>query len=429
MRYDPINPELFITNRKRFILSMEPNSMLICNSNDEMPRNGDQCFPFRQNSDMFGLCGLDQEETVLVLYPDCVKYEMREIAFIKKTNKHIAIWEGHKYSKKEASEVSGIKNIYWLDEMDKILTELIHLCDHIYINSNENDSYRSEVETRDLRFAKYMRNKYPMHSFKRAQPIFKQMAMFKNKYEVELMQHACNITEKAFRRVLKFVKPGIREYDIEAEVSHEFTINQANGHAYAPIIASGKNACVLHYGENNDICKPGDVILFDFGAEYANYAADLSRCIPVSGKFTERQKDVYNAVLRVMKKAITMMVPGTLLNEYNDAVGRIMEKELIGLGLITEEDVKNENPKMPAYKKYFMHGTSHHLGLDVHDLSNRNVPFQAGMILTCEPGIYIPEEDLGIRLEDDILITDNGPVNLMANIPIEVEDVEGVMGR
>jgi Xaa-Pro aminopeptidase len=427
MKYAPINPDLFRLNRRRFTSQMKSDSIAIFHSNDLMPRNGDQFFPFRQNSSLFSLCGLDQEETVLILFPDCVKEGFQEIAFIKKTDNYIATWEGHKYTKDEAQATSGIQKIYWLDEMDTILHELILLAKRIYVNNNENDRYITDIPSKDLRFTKYLQSKYPAHKYHRSQPILRNMAMIKSKYEVELIQEACTITEKAFRRVLEFVRPGIMEYEVEAEIVHEFLRNRATGHAYHPIVASGKNACVLHYGDNNQECKNGDIILLDFGAEYANYAADLTRSIPVNGQFTTRQKAVYNSVLKVMREATQMLLPGVMMEEYHKEVGKMMESELLHLGLLDKTDVKNQSKDYPAYKRYFMHGTSHHLGLDVHDLSNRYAPIQAGMIFTVEPGIYIPEENLGIRIENDVLVTDHGPYDLMENIPVEVDAIEEIM--
>jgi Xaa-Pro aminopeptidase len=429
MKYNQINPELFILNRKRFAKKMAPDSLAIFNSNDLMPRNGDCFFPFRQNSDLFYLSGIDQEETILLLFPDCVKEDFREVLFIKKTSEKIAIWEGHKYTKEEAREASGIKKIIWVEDMDAIFHELTLLSKRIYINGNENDRFSSPIQSRDDRMAQALQLKYPSHKYHRAQPILKKLRTIKSNFETDVMQTAIDITEHAFKRVLGFVKPGVGEWEIEAEVTHEFIRRRANGHAYTPIIASGKNACVLHYIDNNQLCKDGEVLLMDFGAEYGNYAADLTRSIPVNGQFTARQKDVYNSVLSVMKFATTMLVPGNSLEDYNKEVGKFMEGQLIKLGLLSKSDVDNQDPDWPAYKKYFMHGTSHHLGLDVHDLANRYDPFQSGMVFTCEPGIYIPEEGLGIRLENDIVITDHGPVDLMANIPIEVEEIEEIMQK
>lgn len=427
MRYQPINPELFKLNRRRFTRKMLPDSIAIFHSNDLMPRNGDTFHPFRQNSDLFYLSGLDQEETVVVLFPDCVKEGFQEIAFIKRTDEFIAIWEGEKLTKEKATAISGIRKVYWLDQMDNILNELILLSKRIYVNPNENDRFNSAVEDRNLRFAKALQQRYPLHKYHRSQPILKKLAMIKSPLEVEIMQKAINITGDAFKRVLEFVQPGVMEYEVEAEITHQFIKNGANGHAYEPIVASGSNSCILHYVKNNQKCKEGDLLLMDFGAEYANYAADLSRTIPVSGQFTDRQRKVYDAVLSVMKGAKELLVPGTILEDYHKEVGKMMESALLDLKLLTPSDVEKQDPSYPAYKKYFMHGTSHHLGLDVHDLANRYDPIQAGMVFTCEPGIYIREEGIGIRLENDILVTDAGPVDLMANIPIEAEEIEELM--
>lgn len=427
MKYDPISTELFIANRKRFVQEMKPNTIAIFHSNDEMPRSGDQFFPFRQNPDLFALTGLDQEQTILILFPDCPKPEYREVAFVRETNEHIAVWDGHKYTKPEARETSGIENILWSKQYNHVLEQIMIYAQGVYLNSNEHDRFSSEVPSRDLRLGKALMNKYPFHQYHRSQPILKKMAMVKSDIEVDIIRHACGITRDAFIRVLEFTKPGVAEYEIEAEIIRTFIANKANGHAYSPIIASGKNACVLHYTDNNQLCKDGDVILMDFGAEYANYASDLSRSIPVNGVFSERQAAVYSSVLEVLKKATQLLRPGTTLEEYEKEVGTMMEKELLKLGLISETDIKNETKEKRAYRKYFMHGTSHHLGLDVHDLSHRYEPIQAGMVFTCEPGIYIPEEGLGIRLENDILVTEDEPINLMANIPIELEEIQDLM--
>lgn len=406
---------------------MQPDSIAIFHSNDLMPRNGDTFFPFRQNSDLFYLSGLDQPETILVLFPDCIKENFQEVAFIKRTDEYTAIWEGEKYSKEQARQVSGLEKVYWLDEMEHILNELILLSKRIYINTNENDRFSSEVISRDMRFARRLMERYPAHKYHRAQPILKKMAMIKSHYEIALLQEAINITARAFRRVLEMVKPGVLEYEIEAEITHEFIRSGANGHAYEPIIAGGADTCVLHYTRNNKSCRNGELLLMDFGAEYANYAADLTRTVPVNGQFSDRQRAVYNAVLHVMKGARQLLVPGLTLQEYHKEVGKMMESELLSLKLIDKTDIKNQDPEYPAYKKYFMHGTSHHLGLDVHDLANRYAPIQAGMVFTCEPGIYIREEGLGIRLENNILVTDTEPIDLMADIPIEAEEIEELM--
>jgi Xaa-Pro aminopeptidase len=429
MKYIAANPQLYIENRQRFAKKLKPNSIAVFNSNDIMPTSADGTMMFIQNSDIFYLSGIDQEESILVIFPDAKEEANREVLFLKETNEHIAVWEGHKYTKQEATATSGIKKFYWLKDFYTVFNALMSQAENVYLNSNEHTRAFVEVETREARFVKFCKERYPLHNYKRSAPIMHELRAIKSKYEVEIMQQACNITEKGFRRLLGFVRPGVMEYEIEAELIHEFVRNRSRGFAYGPIIASGASACVLHYVENNKECKAGEVILLDVAAEYGNYASDLTRCLPVSGKFTKRQKDVYNAVLRVMRAAIKMLVVGNTFNNYNKAVGKLMEAELIGLGLLNEKDVENQNPEMPLYKKYFMHGTSHFLGLDVHDVGSFQRPFEAGMVFTCEPGIYIPEESLGIRLEDDILITEKGPVNLMANIPIEAEEIEKLMAR
>lgn len=429
MKYHPIAKELFIENRKRFASKMEPGATAIFNSNDEMPRCGDANFLFRQQSDIYYLSGIDQEQTVLIISPNCPLPQYREVLFLRKTNEHIAVWEGHKYTKEEARAASGINSIFWLEDMDAIMTVIVNHSDSIYLNLNENDRFSSQVPYRDLRFAQEFIKTHPSHRICRSAPILATLRSIKSELEINAMKEAMRITELAFRRVLAFTKPGVMEYEIEAEITHEFLRNRATGHAYTPIIASGPSACVLHYNDNNQACKDGDVILMDFGAEYANYAADLTRCIPVNGKFTKRQKDVYNAVLRVMRAATSMLMPGNTIENYHKEVGHVMEQELVGLGLLTKEEVKNQNPANPAYKRYFMHGTSHFLGLDVHDIGDRYAPMQAGMVFTCEPGIYIPEEGIGIRLENDILLSNNGPIDLMASIPLEADDIEALMAR
>ncbi len=427
MKYTAIDSRLFVENRERFKAKMASGSIAFFNANDEMPRNGDCNFLFRQNSDLFYLSGIDQEQTILVLFPDAPLPKYREILFVRKTNEHIAIWEGHKYTKDEARKASGVETVFWTEDYNAVVPMLLNHASGIYVNINENDRFASEVPYRELRFANDLKSRYPGHAFYRSAPLLADLRSIKNDIEVKLMQKAIDITEKAFRRVLRYVKPGVMEFEIEAEIIHEFTRKRANGHAYTPIIASGSNACVLHYNDNNQECKAGDVILLDFGAEYANYAADLTRCVPVSGEFTQRQRDVYNAVLRVLNGATAMLVPGNTIEKYHAEVGKMMEAELVTLGLITKEDIKNQNPDWPAYKKYFMHGTSHFLGLDVHDIGDRYKPMQAGMVFTCEPGIYIPEEGLGIRLENDILVTSKEPVNLMSEIPLEIEEIEELM--
>ena len=429
MKYHAIDNKLFIENRKNFVKQLSTHSIAFFNSNDEMPRNGDTNFLFRQQSDLFWMTGIDQEKTILVIAPNHPLPEYREALFVRKTNEHIAVWEGHKYTKEEARAASGIQHVYWAEDFEAMLPAMMHHSLKVYLNLNENDRFTTEVPYRDERFTTSLKNKYPNHEYERTALIMARLRAIKSDIEVELMQTAANITEKAFRRVLNFTRPGVMEYEIEAEIIHEFTRSRANGHAYYPIIASGASACVLHYNDNNKECKDGDVILMDFGAEYANYAADLTRSIPVNGKFTKRQKDVYNAVLRVMRAAIKMLVPGNTIIKYHEEVGKLMEQELIGLGLLDAAEVKKQDPKQPLYKKYFMHGTSHFLGLDVHDIGNRYEPMQAGMVFTCEPGIYIPEEDLGIRIENDILITEKGPFDLMASIPVEADEIEELMAK
>jgi len=427
MKYLPIQNILFTNNRKNFSERIIANSLAIVHSNDEFPRNGDQTFPFKQNADFFYLTGIDQEQSVLILYPDCPNPLYREVLFLRQTDEHIAVWEGHKYTKEEAKQASGIQSIYWLQDFDAILHSIINYADHIYINTNENDRYSYQVPYRDLRMFEQLRKRYPLHHFVRSAVILRDLRVVKSDIEIELTRKACEITRDGFVRVLKFVKPGVAEYEVEAEFSHEFLRQRATGHAYNPIIASGANANVLHYIDNNQVCKDGDMLLLDVGAEYANYNADMTRTIPVNGRFSKRQRDVYEAVLRVMRAAANLIGPGVILSEYQEEVGKIMTGELIGLKLLDKHAVEKQDPKMPLYKKYFMHGTSHHLGLDVHDFANRYKAFEVGNILTCEPGIYIPEEGFGIRLENDILITENGNVDLMEDIPLEADHIEDIM--
>lgn len=428
MKYDLIDRNLFINNRKNFVAQMKPNSLAVFNSNDIYPVSADSTLPFAQHRDIFYLSGVDQEESILVIFPDCPKEKHREILFLKETNEHIAVWEGEKLTKEKAFETSGIKTVYWLQDLEKILFELMTQCDTVYINTNEHYRANVETETREDRFTKWLKERYPAHSVAKSNPILQRLRSVKDPIELALMQNACDITEKGFRRILDFVKPGVWEYNIEAEFMHEFLNNRSKGFAYTPIIASGNNANVLHYIENNQQCKAGDLILLDVGAEYANYSSDMSRTIPVSGKFTDRQKQVYNAVNRVKDEATKLLVPGTLWEQYHVEVGKLMTSELLGLGLLDKADVQNENPDWPAYKKYFMHGTSHHIGLDTHDYGLLHEPMQANMVFTVEPGIYIPDEGFGIRLEDDVVIQDSGePFNLMRNIPIEAEEIEELM--
>ena len=428
MKYHQINSELFIKNRHNFASVMKPNSLAVFNSNDIYPVSADSTLPFEQHRDIFYLSGVDQEESVLLLFPDCPNEKHREILFVRETNDHIAVWEGAKLTKKAAFEISGIKTVYWLQDLEKILFELSTYCDTFYINTNEHYRANVETETREDRFTKWLLAKYPAHSVAKSSPIMHRLRSVKDPIELDLMQQACNITEKGFRRILDFVKPGVWEYEIEAELIHEFVRNRSKGFAYSPIIASGNSANVLHYMENNQECKSGDLILLDIAAEYANYKSDLTRTIPVSGKFSDRQKAVYNAVNYVKKEATKLLVPGTLWKEYHLEVGDIMTSELLKLGLLDKADVQNEDKDWPAYKKYFMHGTSHHIGLDTHDYGLLHEKMQANMVFTVEPGIYIPDEGFGIRLEDDVVVQEKGePFNLMKNIPIEVDEIEDLM--
>jgi Xaa-Pro aminopeptidase len=426
-KYETIPQKLFTENRKKFVAKMKSQSIAIFHSNEEHPWNGDATHSFKQNSDLFWLTGVDQEETILVLSPDCPVEEYREALFIKRTSDMMVVWNGYKLTMDEATQVSGTANIFWYDEFTIKTHSIINYAQNIYLNLNENDRAVISTPYQNLRFARELKERYPLHEYERAAPILQRLRSIKSGVELDLMQVAVGISEKMIRRVAKFVKPGVWEYEIEAEVIHEYLRNRARGHSFNPIVASGANSCILHYVDNNQQCKNGDLLLLDSGADYANYASDMTRTLPVNGKFTERQKAVYNSVLRVMKAAKQLLKPGTLLMEYHVQVGELMEKELVDLGLITLTDIKNQNPKWPAYKKYFMHGTSHFLGIDVHDVGMRYEPMQAGMTFSCEPGIYIPEEAIGIRLENEILITENGCADLMAHIPIEADEIEALM--
>ena len=407
---------------------MKPKSIAVFNSNDIYPISADSTMPFEQHRDIFYLTGVDQEESILLLFPDCPNPELREVLFVRETNDHIAVWEGEKLTKDAAFKTSGIKTVYWLQDLEKTLFEMSTYADNFYINTNEHYRASVETETREDRFTKWLLTKYPAHSVAKSNPILQRLRAVKDEIELNLMQHACDITEKGFRRILNFIKPGVWEYEIEAELIHEFVKNRSKGFAYTPIIASGNNANVLHYIENNQQCKDGDLILFDIAAEYANYKSDLSRTVPVNGRFTDRQKQVYNAVNHVKKEATKLLVPGTLWKEYHVEVGHLMTAELLKLGLLDKADVQNEDKNWPAYKKYFMHGTSHHIGLDTHDYGLLHEPMQANMVFTVEPGIYIPKEGFGVRLEDDVVVQKKGePFNLMRNIPIEVDEIEDLM--
>jgi len=407
---------------------MRKNSLAVFNSNDIYPISADSTLPFEQHTDILYLSGVNQEESVLVLFPDCPNENLREVLFVRETNDHIAVWEGEKLTKETAFETSGIKTVYWLQDLEKILFEMTSYCDTFYINTNEHYRANVETETREDRFTKWLIAKYPAHAVAKSNPILQRLRAVKDPIELDLMQQACNITEKGFRRILKFIKPAVWEYEIEAELLHEFVRNRSKGFAYTPIIASGNNANVLHYIENNQQCKAGDLILLDVAAEYATYKSDLTRTVPVSGKFSDRQKVVYNAVNQVKKEATKMLLPGTLWKEYHIEVGKVMTSELLKLGLLDKADIQNEDKNWPAYKKYFMHGTSHHIGLDTHDYGLLHEPMEANNVFTVEPGIYLPKEGFGIRLEDDVVIQKSGsPFNLMGNIPIEADEIEEIM--
>ena len=427
MRYEKLSSTLFIKNRAKLIDLLPPKSLVIISSNDIMPTNADGTMGFKQNSDLYYLSGLDQEETLLILYPDAPEDQYKEMAFVKETSELIEIWEGHKFTKQEAFEISGIKNIQWTSNLEQILKTIVYSAEQIFLIDNEHIRNSSRVETQNDRLNLEIKEKYPLHKIGRLAPLLNTIRMQKEIIEIEALQKAIDITEKAFRRILKITKPGVFEYEIEAEFIHEFIKNRSNGFAYTPIIASGANACVLHYIENNLVCQDGDMLLLDVGACYANYNADMTRTIPVNGRFTKRQKQVYQAVHDVLNFATQIMTSGTYWVDYQKEVEKYMESKLIDLGLFTRKDVENQDKHQPLFKKYFMHGVAHHLGIDVHDVWDKYKPFAAGMVLTCEPGIYIREEGLGIRLENNLLITDKGAVNLMNNIPIDWEEIETIM--
>ncbi|WP_222982815.1 aminopeptidase P family protein [Flagellimonas meishanensis] len=428
MKYHPIDNQLFIKNRKKFMAQMRPKSLAVFNSNDIYPISADSTMPFEQHRDIFYLSGADQEETILLLFPDALDKKHREILFVRETNDHIAVWEGAKLTKDQATAVSGIVTIYWLTDFDKIFFDLMTEADTIYFNTNEHYRQAVVTQTREDRFIEKCKKDFPAHQWAKSNTILQNIRGVKEPEELDLMQQACDITEKGFRRILEFTRPGVWEYEMEAEFLHEFISNRSKGFAYTPIIASGNNANVLHYVENNQQVKDGDLILMDVGAEYANYSSDMTRTIPANGKFTKRQREVYEAVLRVKNQATKMLVPGTIWAEYHKEVGKIMTSELLGLGLLDKADVANENKDWPAYKKYFMHGTSHHIGLDTHDYGELKTAMKPNMVFTVEPGIYIPDEGFGIRIEDDVVIQETGePNNLMRNIPIEVEEIEDLM--
>ena len=427
MRYNPLPAEFYTAARARFCAMMLPRSVAVFASNDIYPTSADGHMPFKQASDIFYLSGVDQEESVLVLFPDAFQSSHREMLFLKETSETIAIWEGAKLSKEEARRNTGVQTIFWLKDFDRVMRVIANEADIFYLNNNEHTRATIEVETREARLNKWMETQFPLHKKERSAPIMHTLRAVKTQHEISQLQSAIDITRKGFERVMKFVKPGVKEYEVEAEYLHEFIRSGSRGFAYTPIIASGFNACVLHYIDNDKLCHEGDILLMDVGAEYGNYNADMTRCIPVSGRFTQRQKDVYNSVLSVMKSAKDLLKPGVFLHDYHKQVGELMTRELVNLKLITMDEVKNQNPDAPAYKKYFMHGTSHFLGLDVHDVGHWNLPVAAGNVFTVEPGIYIREENLGIRLENNIVITPDGHVDMFEQFPIEAEEIEQMM--
>jgi Xaa-Pro aminopeptidase len=427
MKYLPLNPEIFIQNRKRFIDKMDKNSIAIFNSNDELPFNGDALHPFVQNSDLFWLSGIEQEDTMVILFPGNPDEKYREVLVLVRPNELKEKWNGHQLRKNEAEGISGIKRIVWLDELEGLLQQWIHLADTIYLNTNENDRKSNEVPVRDYRYAAYMRNRYPLHNYKRSAKILKELRAIKTPLEIEVMQKAIDITDNTFRRLLKFIKPGVMEYEIDAEIWHSFLSQRASGTAYGSIIASGDRARTLHYVNNNQECKDGELILMDFGARYGNYSADLTRTVPVNGKFSKRQKTVYNACLDLHYYCASILKPGISINDYTEKVGDKATEIFQKIGLLKKADIKNEDLENRAYRKYLYHGISHHLGIDVHDLGTKNEPVKAGMVFTIEPGIYIEEEQMGIRIENNYWITKNGNKDLMKNIPITVEDIESLM--
>ncbi len=427
MKYLPLNPEIFIENRKRFTAQMEKNSIAIFNSNDELPMNGDAQHKFKQNSDLLWLTGIEQEDTMLVLFPDNPDPKYREVLVLVRPNALKEKWDGHRLRAHEATAISGIQTIIWLDVLDGMLQPWIHLSDTIYLNTNENDRKANLVPVRDYRYAEMMKQRYPLHNYKRSAKIMKELRAIKTALEVEVLQKAIDITDNTFRHLLQFIKPGVTEYEIEAEIYHQFLKQRSTGPAYSSIIASGDNARVLHYIENNKPCNAGDLILMDFGAEYGNYCADLTRTVPVSGKFTRRQKTVYNACLHLHKYAASILKPGITIVDYTEKIGDEATVVFQKIGLLKKSDIKNEDPNDRAYRKYLYHGISHHLGIDVHDLGTRTAPIKAGMVFTIEPGIYIEEEHMGVRIENNFWVTRNGNKDLMKNIPIEADEIEALM--
>jgi len=427
MKNLPLDPKIFIENRKRFIKGMKPNSIAIFNSNDEVSSNGDALYRFQQNTDLYWLCGIEQEDTMVILFPDAPEEKYKEVLVLVRPNEMKEKWDGKRLRAEEGKQISGIKTVVWLDSIDPLLQQWIHLADTIYLNTNENDRKANLLETRDYRYVKQMKERYPLHKYERSAKIMRELRAIKTPYEVEVVKKAIDITDKTFRRLLQFIKPGVMEYEIEAEIFHEFLRNRAKGEAYGSIIASGDRARTLHYVFNNEECKDGELVLMDFGANYGGYAADLTRTVPVNGKFTKRQKEVYNACLHLHNYAKGLLKPGITIAEYHEKVGEEATKTFIKTGLLKKEDVKNEDKENRAYRKYLYHGISHHLGLDVHDLGTKTEPLKLGMVLTVEPGIYIEEEHMGVRIENNVWLTKDGNIDLMKNIPITAEEIEKLM--
>jgi Xaa-Pro aminopeptidase len=428
MRYCKIPSSLFIKNRKNFSDKMESNSIAILTSNDVMPNNADDVMGFSQNNDLFYLSGIDQEESILLLYPDAALPENKEILFVKETSDVIKIWEGEKLTKEQSFEVSGIKNVKWVQDFELTLQYMAFEADTFYLGHNEHKkTLTADINTQQDRMISFCKEKYPLHNFKRAAKITRELRQIKSEEEIALMQQAANISIGSFERVLKTVQPGMKEYELEAELTYELIRKGGKRHAFMPIVASGANACALHYNTNDSVCMDGDMVLMDFGVCYANYNSDTTRCFPVNGKFSKRQKEVYNAVLHCLKEGSKLIKPGVISADYEKQMATLVEEQLIKLGLLKFEDIKNQDPDNPLYKKYFMHGTAHHIGLDVHDVGLYTRPFEVGMVVTCEPGIYIAEEGIGCRLENDYLIIENGTKNLTANMPIEINEIEETM--
>ena len=427
MRYAPIDPALFVENRRRFTERMTRNSLALFCANDLMPTSADGVHPFVQQTDLFWLCGVDQPETCLILFPEAPDPRDRQILFIKETSEAIAVWEGAKLTREEARQATGIDQVLWESEFRAKLRNLMIQAQAVYLNTNEHPRAADVVQSADRRLIRWCHETFPLHAYRRAAPILHTLRAVKSPLEVDLIRRACAITEKAFRRVLGFIRPGVWEFEIQAEILHEFVRNRSRRPAFETIVASGAQTCVLHYVKNDQQCRDGDLVLMDFGAEYANYAADITRTVPVGGRYSQRQRQLYQAVRRIQIEAISMLVPGNTLKAYHEAVGRVVERELVALGLLDRKDVARQPADKPLYKRYFMHGTSHHLGLDVHDYGHAQTPFEAGMVMTCEPGIYIPDEGMGVRIENDILITEQGPQDLTATVPVEADEIEALM--